>query len=280
MRRVSCTVVLLARHDPETHVNRYVLAQHYFGTPLGGIKGGSGVGSAEDAVDVGKESRLADASADEEGKVTSEGHTSTAKTNASMGAEGSQSRDESLSNSDGDAPETDGIPMRMWYVAEPFDVVCVADPIPQSEEDEDEEDEGEKERPLMAVDFGHAVWVEWASAADVPASVHVAEDADMLARTSQAVEGAEGVVATASVGGATGERAYKRLRFVSFPPIAVGEDGYELPAGGREHRGTVRTLALPPELDLDAVDTLNIDQSQGAVIISVKAGKIYVLYYE
>ena len=32
--RLSCTVVLLADHDPVTHRTRYVLAQHYFRVPL------------------------------------------------------------------------------------------------------------------------------------------------------------------------------------------------------------------------------------------------------
>ena len=44
--------------------------------------------------------------------------------------------------------------------------------------------------------------------------------------------------------------------------------------------GTVRTLEVPDELDLDNVETINIDQSQGAVILSVKEGKIFILCYE
>ena len=48
----------------------------------------------------------------------------------------------------------------------------------------------------------------------------------------------------------------------------------------REVEGTVRTLEIPDELDLDTVETINIDQSQGAVIISVKEGKIFILCYE
>ncbi|KAE9395604.1 hypothetical protein BT96DRAFT_942320 [Gymnopus androsaceus JB14] len=67
------------------------------------------------------------------------------------------------------------------------------------------------------------------------------------------------------------------------------EDG----AGGNEHGSGVRnevvrvkessgwggaevwTLEVPPKLDLHSVETINIDQSQGAIIRSVKQGKIY-----
>ena len=44
--------------------------------------------------------------------------------------------------------------------------------------------------------------------------------------------------------------------------------------------GVVRTLEVPEELCLDAVETINIDQSQGAIIISVRDGKIFILCYE
>ncbi|KDR69834.1 hypothetical protein GALMADRAFT_282524 [Galerina marginata CBS 339.88] len=48
----------------------------------------------------------------------------------------------------------------------------------------------------------------------------------------------------------------------------------------RETEGVVRTLATPPGLDLSTVETINIDQSQGAVILSDKAGRIWILCYE
>jgi hypothetical protein len=44
--------------------------------------------------------------------------------------------------------------------------------------------------------------------------------------------------------------------------------------------GAVRTLAIPDELDLQEVETINIDQSQGAVILSARQGKVFILYYE
>ena len=43
-------------------------------------------------------------------------------------------------------------------------------------------------------------------------------------------------------------------------------------------RGEVRTLEVPDELELSAVETINIDQSQGAVILSDSDGRIFILY--
>ena len=48
------------------------------------------------------------------------------------------------------------------------------------------------------------------------------------------------------------------------------------PNGAFEMEGAVRTLAIPEELDLHEVETINIDQSQGAVILSVRQGKIFI----
>lgn len=48
----------------------------------------------------------------------------------------------------------------------------------------------------------------------------------------------------------------------------------------RETEGVVRTLEVPDELDLGLVETINIDQSQGAVILSDRDGKIFILCYE
>jgi len=132
--------------------------------------------------------------------------------------------------------------MRIWYVNEPFEVVCVVDEV------DDDGDDGaaqtERPRPLMAVDFGHAVWVEYEEREDV-------------------------------------ETEAKRLRFVSFPPVARPD--YEPAFGLREpcpDEGIVRTLQIPDELDLDTVETINIDQSQGAVIVSIREGQIFILCYE
>jgi len=190
--RLSCTVVLLAQHHPDTHVTKYVLAQHYFTVPL----------------------------------------------------------------------QTESVPddatMRMWYVSVPFEIVCV------SEQQEDEEsleslETLSRQRPLLAVDFGHAVWLEHVRAPDDQ------EDEEPY------------------------ERGLKRLRFVSFPGVRLEGDGHAVRSGigsrgglngTFDMEGAVRTLAIPEELDLHEVETINIDQSQGAVILSVRQGKIFILCYE
>ncbi|KAL4079005.1 hypothetical protein J3A83DRAFT_4085372 [Scleroderma citrinum] len=181
--RLSCTVVLLAAHDPNTHRTRFVLAQHYFRVPI-----------VHDPVpDTGKS--------------------------------GSISEDDEM--------------LHLWYVSTPFEVVCVLDPPADNDE---EEDTGDRPRPLVAVDFGHAVWVEYAAE---PGGVYVP----------------------------------KCLRFVTFPPVYTAYDKAVKQSKMREE-AVVRTLDIPQELDLDGVETINIDQSQGAVILSVKEGNIFILRYE
>ena len=150
--------------------------------------------------------------------------------------------------------------MRMWYVSVPFEVVCVTD---QADEDEDEDDNAHdappRQRPLLAVDFGHAVWLEHVRATDDE------EDDEPY------------------------ERGQKRLRFVSFPGVKLEGEGHAVrsgigggggPDGSFEMEGAAWTLAIPKELDLHEVETINIDQSQGAVILSVRQGKIFILCYE
>jgi hypothetical protein len=134
--------------------------------------------------------------------------------------------------------------MRLWYVSTPFEVVCVLD----GTEDEDEAGGlSERPRPLVAVDFGHAVWIEY-----------VENEDDRAMRPE-------------------GDPEAKWLRFVTFPAFGGGDEG-DGPRIGTE--GEVRTLEIPHELELDNVETINIDQSQGAVILSVKEGKIFILCYE
>ncbi|KAI0263820.1 hypothetical protein BC834DRAFT_827161 [Gloeopeniophorella convolvens] len=194
--RLSCTVVLLAQHHPQTHVNKYVLAQHYFTVPL----------------------------------LT--------------------------------PPHAGDAMMRMWYVSVPFEVVCVADagdPDDAGPGDPDDPPDAPppppRQRPLLAVDFGHAVWLEHVRAADDT------EDEEPY------------------------ERGAKRLRFVSFPGVRLEGEGAAVrsgvgPGGTHEMEGATRTLEVPQELDLHDVETINIDQSQGAVILSVRQGKIFILCYE
>lgn len=138
--------------------------------------------------------------------------------------------------------------MHLWYVDTPFEVVCVAD---MPEEQEDDDSEGDRPRPLVAVDFGHAAWIEFVDNEDDPARPR-SEDPEA-----------------------------KWLRFVTFPPFdeslgktSEGEEPWS------KTGGVVRTLETPPDLDLDMVETINIDQSQGAVILSVKDGMIFILCYE
>lgn len=218
--RLSCTVVLLADHDMVTHRTRYVLAQHYFRVPLFDM----------------------DDPRAREGSPLEGGSTS----GSSQDCSGSEST-VTLSSSTGENADS---MMKVWYVRQPFEVVCVLDEL--DEGSDDGTGPQERPRPLMAVDFGHAVWIEF-------------------------VEPAEGE-------GGDGEQ--KRVRFVSFPPVVdeldelgdVGVRWKEAPASDAE--GAVRTLEIPDEVDLDEVETINIDQSQGAVIMSVRQGKIYILYYE
>ncbi|KAI0250929.1 hypothetical protein BJV78DRAFT_1347214 [Lactifluus subvellereus] len=192
--RLSCTVVLLAQHHPQTHVTKYVLAQHYFTVPLD---------TSETKVDP----------------------------NDAM--------------------------MRMWYVSVPFEVVYVSDA--GGDEDEDTSEAPARQRPLLAVDFGHAVWLEHVRAAD--------DEED------------EGPY----------EWGQMRLRFVSFPGVRLEGEGRAVRSGigcgggsdgTYQMEGAVRTLVIPKELDLHDVETINIDQSQGAVILSVRQGKIFILCYE
>jgi len=129
--------------------------------------------------------------------------------------------------------------MKMWYVSSPFEVVSVNDTT-----DDDVQD---RSRPLVAVDFGHAAWVEY--------------------RESEADR-------TAGILGPLELSEAKCLKFVTFPPM--GED---VPVDEGMTEGVVRTLDLPDELDLDNVETINIDQSQGAVILSSLEGKIFFLFY-
>lgn len=129
--------------------------------------------------------------------------------------------------------------MKMWYVSTPFEVVSVTDTT--------DDDGPERLRPLVAVDFGHAAWVEYCES-----------DADRVAGTLDSPDASDP----------------KCLRFVTFPPMGV-----DVPVDGTTE-GVVRTLELPDGLNLDNIETINIDQSQGAVILSSLEGKIFFLFYD
>ncbi|KAJ3569491.1 hypothetical protein NP233_g5018 [Leucocoprinus birnbaumii] len=142
--RVSCTVVLLAMHDQETHRNRFVLAQHYFKVPIdwGMWIRGEGVCS-------------------QNGKAEEKGASSSQSTTPSSSSAGEPGEGPRTEKRDGD----DEL-MKMWYVSQPFEVVRVFD-----ERDEDENAMAERPRPLVAVDFGHAVWIEYDDDAIPPPNI-------------------------------------------------------------------------------------------------------------
>lgn len=221
--RVSCTVVLLAAHDQNTHRTRFVLAQHYFRVPLDHAEWESEGGSSSSK------------------QKQQEVPLSKGLLNGSIGMDrGSGFRTPTSEDSQDDAL------MHLWYVSTPFEVVRVFDgPI----EEDEEGGTTERPRPLVAVDFGHAVWIEYVDGEDSRVS-------------DETIEGDP-----------------KRLRFVTFPPFS-DEYGVEIDRSGGGSMGEVYTLETPPELDLGAVETINIDQSQGAVILSDKTGRIFILCYE
>lgn len=227
--RLSCTVVLLAAHDPETHRSRFVLAQHYFKVP-----------------------------------ISSEGLPVVGESSTSSSSHSTQADDHDM--------------LHLWYVSTPFEVVCVL------EEGDDDEDTGDRPRPLVAVDFGHAVWVEY-GAPVVPATLNVRArvdsnspsiyDADIIQPNAEPDTQLHAHFAHFENDHAhphPRRRVPKCLRFVTFPPV----HGRRV----RTEEAIVRTLEIPEELDLDVVETINIDQSQGAVILSVRDGKIFILRYE
>lgn len=262
--RVSCTVVLLAAHDPETHRNRFVLAQHYFRVPLdhaewdnpGWQTAGDSSGKMKMPV-----------------KKMNGGHHNTTTNGLLNHLEDIQ--DDAL--------------MHLWYVSKSFEVVRVFD-APGMEEDDDV---SERPRPLVAVDFGHAVWIEYnlgngeqQRQPDQDQGQERDQDLDLDLKMEQSgVENGEDAIMDSELEA----EPPKRLRFVTFPPFSEDYEAevVERPVGGSgrtrrmyNYEGEVRTLETPPELDLGTVETINIDQSQGAIILSDKGGRIFILCYE
>ncbi|KAG6852399.1 hypothetical protein C0991_012390 [Blastosporella zonata] len=244
--RVSCTVVLLAAHDTETHHTRFMLAQHYFRVPLTHGEWDPTAVTALTHKLVGaphalrlpgeREVTRSDSNSKDKGKETSHEENS-------WGREIKQEEE-----------VEDAALMNLWYVDTPFEVVCVADSREEELDDDDDDDdeaESDRPRPLVAVDFGHAAWIEFVDNEDDPTRPR-SDDLDA-----------------------------KWLRFVTFPPFDEGLGKvYDGEKPWAKTGGVVRTLDTPPELNLDLVETINIDQSQGAVILSVRDGLIYILCYE
>jgi hypothetical protein len=150
--------------------------------------------------------------------------------------------------SDQDLEVEEGKPIaKMWFVSNTFEAVCS---VEEDEENEDGETIPGKCRPLVAIDFGHATWIEYVPQPD-------------------------------------GTKT-KELRFVSFPPVIMDKNGVTRPKKGEEGtfgledetEGRVKTLPIPDELDIDKVETINLDQSQGAILLSVEGGKVFILCYD
>lgn len=92
--------------------------------------------------------------------------------------------------------------------------------------------------PLIAVDFGCAVWLEYVA--------YGSEE--------------------------------KRLRFITFPPVDVDRGTEDFDCLSKP--GAVRTLDVPPSIDLGEVRHVGIDQAQGSVILGLLSNKVYIMRYE
>ena len=187
--------------------------------------------------------------------------------------------------------------MHLWYVSKPFEVVRVFD-TPRV----DDEDVSERPRPLVAVDFGHAVWIEYdeVTFGDDEQQLHqdqeLAQELELELELELEHSGAEkGVEIEEDIKMESESEVEieveppKRLRFVTFPPFSEDYEGelegtllgFTRNGGGySSYEGDVRTLEIPSELNLGTVETINIDQSQGTIILSDKGGRIFILCYD
>lgn len=216
----------------------FIIAQHYFDVP---VSGGKVV--TQDQYQRQRQTQLqADGILPAQNGAPNNGH-------ADPNQQASTDEDEASSallNQDPAAGEEKPI-AKMWFVSNTFEAVCS---VEEDEENEDGETVPGKCRPLVAIDFGHATWMEYVPQPD-------------------------------------GTKA-KKLRFVSFPPVVMDENGVTRPRKGEEGtfglenetEGRVKTLPLPDELDIDKVETINLDQSQGAILLSVEGGKVFILCYD
>ena len=236
--RLSCTVFLLAEHNSEGHPVNFIIAQHYFDVPVSGGK----------VVSLDQYQRQRQSELQTVGVVPAP-NGAAADDHADGGQRAGTDEAEAVSASSNQDPEVEeGKPIaKMWFVSNTFEAVC-------SVEEDEENEFGEmvpgKCRPLVAIDFGHATWIEYVPQPD-------------------------------------GTKT-KDLRFVSFPPVVMDENGVTRPKKGEEGtfgleeeaEGRVKTLPIPDELDIDKVETINLDQSQGAILLSVEGGKVFILCYD
>ena len=159
--RVSCTVVLLAEHDQISHRTRFVLAQHYFRVPVNhvewdnynlyGTASGLGVDNGVNGVTPPPPLRPSSSSSSGSQPQPQSPTTSTSTSTTTLSTPAQIAQDDGL--------------MHLWYVSTPFEVVRVFDAI--SEEDDEDGGTPDRPRPLVAVDFGHAVWIEYVEGGDV-----------------------------------------------------------------------------------------------------------------
>jgi len=228
-------VFLLAEHNSEGHPVNFIIAQHYFDVPVSGGK----------VVTQGQYQRQRQTELQGDGVIL-------VQNGATHGGHADNTQDagtgelETFSTPlDRNLEAEEGKPIaKMWFVSNTFEAVCSV------EEDEEGDDGAGKCRPLVAIDFGHATWIEYVPQPD---------------------------------GAKT-----KQLRFVSFPPVVMDENGVTRPKRGEEGtfgledetEGRVKTLPIPDELDIDKVETINLDQSQGAILLSVEGGKVFILCYD
>jgi hypothetical protein len=174
--------------------------------------------------------------------------------------------------------------MHLWYVSKPFEVVRVFDTPAMDNED----DVSERPRPLVAVDFGHAVWIEtFGDDEQQPdQDLELEMEQEQSGAAENGVGNGEDIKMGSDIEVEVEAEPAMRLRFVTFPPF---NEDYETELestvgsnrnGAYSYEGDVQTLEIPSELDLDTVETINIDQSQGAIILSDKGGRIFILCYE
>ena len=216
----------------------FIIAQHYFDVPVSGGK----VVTQDQYLRQRQTELQADGILFAPNGVTNDGQADNTQHADTDGIEAFSAP------SDRDPEVEEGKPIaKMWFVSNTFEAVCS---VEEDEENDDGETVAGKCRPLVAIDFGHATWIEY-----VPQS-----------------DGAK----------------TKELRFVSFPPVIMDENGVTKPKKGEEGtfgledetEGRVKTLPIPDELDIDKVETINLDQSQGAILLSVEGGKVFILCYD
>ncbi|KAL5512539.1 hypothetical protein ACEPAG_3192 [Sanghuangporus baumii] len=69
-----------------------------------------------------------------------------------------------------------------------------------------------------------------------------------------------------------------RVRYVIFP--SIDEDRASDDYDGLSKEDDVRTLEVPPEIDLRSVVHIGLDQAHGTVILGMRRGSIYILRYD